>query len=88
MLKETPQEKGCLRGCLFSFVLGGFSGGIVGYFFSTQYFAHTHMTNSSFYLLLKAGYVMVGFLIGMFVWWLGQVIYVKLFMKNEEEETV
>lgn len=86
MLKETPQEEGCLRGCLWSLTAGGGLGMILGYTASS--FLVGHQMDRQLYLLLKWGCVTAGFLVGCVFWGIGQWVYVRFFMKGDEEEAV
>lgn len=83
MLKETPVEKGCFRGCFFSIVIWGGIGMIAGYFLGG--YIGRSFTEGPELMLLKFGGAVMGFLGGSLLGGLVGIVISKFFLKEEEE---
>lgn len=89
MLRETPAERGCFGGCLFSVLTGGIFGVILGWMISGWYTAQiAQTTKDESLLLLKFMIMFISFLVGAAIGGGTGLIIAHKKAKDEAEEEV
>lgn len=89
MLRETPAERGCFGGCLFSAFTGSVLGAIIGWVIAGWYAVQiAQTTKDESFLLLKFMIIFISFLVGAVVGGGIGLIVAHKKAKDEVEEEV